>query len=829
MTLLIYSLRTALLHMRRGGQRMIVAVLCIAFGVMSVVSMTLLSDAIEAMMVVTPQELIGADVTMNREVENSIFPDALAGLQALRQQGHINQMTLIAFTSSLVYRTPDSGELHFPYNGMGIDPSNYPLLGTFTIGEPASMGAGTLLQKPGDVLITSDLAAEDDLRVGDPLLLSDLAVGAVVEGRIRGIVTETPNHQGSKVYYAMDTARLLAGSEYPENTAVVTAPDPQALIDTVKSQGWDAYSAVKLAETDEQVQQMFEMSLKGAGILGMLVGGIGIANTMQVLMQRRRREVAVLKSIGYRQGELQLLFAVEALLLGVLGSLVGAGLGVAISYGLVGLFSRITTLLISWTFTPLPLLTGVLVGVVTTLSFSMFAIIVTSQVSPLALLRSEALQTSRIPRLQSAGIALLCGLPFVAVTSLIMGSLLKGIGVLLVALAGLTGLGIFLGGLIWLVTRLLPLRAWPLVRMAQNSLRRRGLGLVFAMIALFVGVVSLAMGLVVTTSAQRAMDERLIDFEGDNLTIITPAAQEAALRQAIAADPRISHATTGYQTNVRAVRDPDNPQNTFLPVLIGRDEPGDYAIGGAEWGSKPGGVYIYLSNLDDLPASGEIEITLIDGSVRRLPVVGTYSVEFQSARPIPTLGILMPNALSLEIAAPDTLQTSLTVPASQVKQAATDLGAALPGVTVINLPAYAARFTQAYRNLFVFAVAMASLAILAGILLVANSVSLAMLDRRYEIGVLKAVGYARRQVLFTLVVEYSLVALIATGAGLLVGQIFLTVIAMMNDLAGSLLVMSPIAAGAILLSGVVLTLLTVLAVTWRPVQVSPVIVLNDRN
>jgi putative ABC transport system permease protein len=189
----------------------------------------------------------------------------------------------------------------------------------------------------------------------------------------------------------------------------------------------------------------------------------------------------------------------------------------------------------------------------------------------------------------------------------------------------------------------------------------------------------------------------------------------------------------------------------------------------------------------------------------------------------------MPNALSLEIAAPDTLQTSLTVPASQVKQAATDLGAALPGVTVINLPAYAARFTQAYRNLFVFAVAMASLAILAGILLVANSVSLAMLDRRYEIGVLKAVGYARRQVLFTLVVEYSLVALIATGAGLLVVQIFLTVIAMMNDLAGSLLVMSPIAAGAILLSGVVLTLLTVLAVTWRPVQVSPVIVLNDRN
>jgi hypothetical protein len=58
---------------------------------------------------------------------------------------------------------------------------------------------------------------------------------------------------------------------------------------------------------------------------------------------------------------------------------------------------------------------------------------------------------------------------------------------------------------------------------------------------------------------------------------------------------------------------------------------------------------------------------------------------------------------------------------------------------VVNLVAHAARFALAYRNLFNLAVSMAGLALLAGVLLMANSVSLAVLDRRYDIGVLKAI------------------------------------------------------------------------------------------
>ena len=97
----------------------------------------------------------------------------------------------------------------------------------------------------------------------------------------------------------------------------------------------------------------------------------------------------------------------------------------------------------------------------------------------------------------------------------------------------------------------------------------------------------------------------------------------------------------------------------------------------------------------------------------------------------------------------------------------------------------------AYRNLFILALAMSGLALLAGALLVANTVSLAMLDRRFEIGVLKAIGYTRAHLLAALSVEYGLVAAIATGAALVGVRLMLWVLGRANPLSARILVLTP--------------------------------------
>ena len=92
---------------------------------------------------------------------------------------------------------------------MGVDPAKYPLAGNLTIAEPKNTALAQLLANAGDVIITKDLASSEKLSVGDTLQLSDLDYGISINAVIRGIASDTPNHQGSKVYFSHQTAQEL--------------------------------------------------------------------------------------------------------------------------------------------------------------------------------------------------------------------------------------------------------------------------------------------------------------------------------------------------------------------------------------------------------------------------------------------------------------------------------------------------------------------------------------------------------------------------------------------------------------------------------------------
>jgi putative ABC transport system permease protein len=826
MNLIAYFFRLTRNNLRRGGQRVFVALLCIIFGVMSLTAMGMLAGSIEKTLILDPRQVLGGDLSLGRAQEEYLLPEHIEQLDALQTAGKVETYTTLAYTSNLMYHKPASGEVRFTGSGLGIDPNKYPIAGSLTIGEPGNVGISTLLQRSGDLIITRDIAREENFHVGDTLIIADQRSGAPVEGLIRGIAYDTPNHQGSKIYYSMQTAQLLAGNHPPANTALVNTNQIGPLVPELEKSGWNVSSAPAMAAGHSQSEDLILMCIKGAGILGLLVAGIGIANTMQVLLKRRQREVAIWKSLGYQETQLVVLFALEALLLGLVGSLAGAGLGVLVSSELVELFRRTSNLLFTWAFSPLPMLTSIMVGTLTTIVFAMWAIISASQAKPMALLRNEAVDVKHIPWLKAAALVVCLAVPLTALTTLVMGSLLGGIGVLLFALAGLIFLGGFFALIIWAATRFLPLRSLPLARLAQQSLRQRGLTLVFAMIALFAGILTMTFGIVVTEGSRREMSLRNIEVNGYNLNVIAPASQEARVRQEVEklAPDQIG---LGYTASVKAIRLAGEPVS-MQPVLVGRSDPFDYQLKGAAWGSQPTGVYVYQA-ASEAKVGSKIEVEFWDGSRRAYPVVGTYDLDWSPGHLYPQSGLLLSADLYTQTVKPDSVTFFVRVPTSRLPKVTDDLGKSLPDATVVNLLAYATRYIQVYKNLFVLAVSMAALALLAGILLVANSVSLAMLDRRYEIGILKTLGYTRRHILVTLGVEYSMIALIASAAALLVVRGFLFVVGLNNPLAASVLQLSLPLAAIILICGAGLIWMTVLAVTWRPTQVSPGFVLNERG
>jgi putative ABC transport system permease protein len=826
MIALYHFLRLAIHNLRRGGQRILVALLCIAFGVMALVAMNMLAKSIQTAVDMPPAQLIGGDISMGRQAEDHIRSEDIAQLESLRQSGQISRYTLIAFnSSSIMFHTAGTGEMHFAGTGMGVEPLKYPLAGSLAIGEPGSVGLPTLLQRIGDVVVTRDIAERYNLKVGDPIVLADLRVGVPVAGTLRGIAYDTPNHQGEKIYYSIETARKLANGLPVVNTVILNAPHPESLRAKLEQGGW---SVDWMAGREEnRTSNLWMIGLRGAGILGLLVGGIGIANTMQVLLRRRQREIAIWKTLGYHPGDLHLIFMLEAGLLGLAGSLLGAGLGVLVSTGLLELFLRTSTMLYQWTFSPIPPLLGLLVGTLTTLVFAAWAIVMTGQARPAALLRDERIDVQGLPGCQSILLGLFLAVPFVALASLVMESLAAGIGVLISILIGIAVLGGFFSALLWVCTRFFSLRGFPLAGMAFNNLNRHRITLVFAMIALFVGVLSMSLGLAVTQTSQRRISSGSVESQGYNLEVLSTAGQEQVIQQAIQAqDPE--KVGVGYRTALEGLSVAGEPLTAMDPVLVGRSDPGeDYLISGAEWGSRPDGVYAYQGA--NLKEGSQVEVAFRDGTTRIFQVVGSCDINHRSMTLYPPTGLLMPAEAFKGVAAPDSLNYFVQVSPDRVSRAATALGAALPGATVVDLVAYAARFMQSYKNLYILAIAMAGLALLAGFLLVANSVSLAMLDRRYEIGILKAVGYSRRHILSIFAVEYGLVGLLATGAGVLLIQGLLALIAIANHLAVSVILLDLPALTWILFCGVGLTLLTIFSVAWTPTRLSPAAVLNERN
>lgn len=71
----------------------------------------------------------------------------------------------------------------------------------------------------------------------------------------------------------------------------------------------------------------------GLGAVALLVGGVGVANTMVISVLERRQEIGLRRAIGATKGAIRLQFLTESLLLSALGGAAGAALGAAATFG----------------------------------------------------------------------------------------------------------------------------------------------------------------------------------------------------------------------------------------------------------------------------------------------------------------------------------------------------------------------------------------------------------------------------------------------------------------------------------------------------------------
>lgn len=110
-----------------------------------------------------------------------------------------------------------------------------------------------------------------------------------------------------------------------------------------KERGKEDFSVQTVQQIKDLVQRaigIVQAFLAGIAAISLLVGGIGVMNTMYTAVLERTREIGVMKAVGARNSQVMILFLIESGLMGLVGGAIGIIIGLGVSNGAIVLAKR---------------------------------------------------------------------------------------------------------------------------------------------------------------------------------------------------------------------------------------------------------------------------------------------------------------------------------------------------------------------------------------------------------------------------------------------------------------------------------------------------------
>jgi putative ABC transport system permease protein len=233
----------------------------------------------------------------------------------------------------IVYTThlPGKGE---PGLLKGVDPEQWPQVDRSEY-EGASTAQTMAGLSAGGVVVGRGFADAEGLKVGDTLVLR--GAGGVIRAPVVA-TTDTFEASGNIVLMSLATLKDAYGIT-SDSTLAVTASsaDSRAALDrqvnALLDRRYPGDEAVSNAEVKQQyedaVNQQFSFFNAIVGI-AVIVGLLGIINTLSMAVIERTREIGVLRALGGSRWRIRRTMLMESLLISVAGSLVGLALGLLV-------------------------------------------------------------------------------------------------------------------------------------------------------------------------------------------------------------------------------------------------------------------------------------------------------------------------------------------------------------------------------------------------------------------------------------------------------------------------------------------------------------------
>ena len=378
---------------RRNRSRLLLFISSIILGIAALVAIYSLGDNLRKEIDEQAASLIGADLELSAGKPYSAQTKKLIDSLGDRRSEERRFSSMVYFPKNGGTRLIEVRALggEFPYYG-GLDT------------EPVA--AGKAFRNNKQALVDQSLMLQFDAKVGDSIKVGNLhfqiagtlmgapgqtginaAVAPAVYIPIQYLPQTGLEQKGSRINY-----RYYMKYDRPVNMTVVVDKIKDRLrleginYDTIETQKEDT------ARSFKDLTQFLSL----VGFIALLLGCIGVASAIHIYVREKINTIAVLRCLGAKAKQAFLIYLIQILSIGLLGSIIGAVLGTVIQQFLPVVLKEFLPLKISTSISWPAVLQGIVLGVIIALLFALLPLVSIRKISPLNTLRISFQSTSLV-------------------------------------------------------------------------------------------------------------------------------------------------------------------------------------------------------------------------------------------------------------------------------------------------------------------------------------------------------------------------------------------------------------------------------------------------
>lgn len=538
-----------------------------------------------------------------------------------------------------------------------------------------------------------------------------------------------------------------------------------------------------IEETGSQLQEAIGFItnfLLVFAIISLVVGSYLIVNTFSILLAQRSRELALFRALGASRRQVRRSVLIEALVVGLVGSVLGVGVGLGLAQVLKALFATFGLDLSGQGLVvePSTYLAAFAVGVPVTMLAAYFPARRSGKIAPIQALSDQiALPQATLTRRVIGGTALFLGgsaLAWLGLFGDIENYPLVYLGVgLLFILLGVTAWAPMLARPFLILMQRIYRAVWGAVGnlAGQNGVRnpRRTAATASALMITLALATTMA---VISDSTKSSIDKLVADSYVGDYVVNSP------VRQAFS--PQIAD----QMRALNGVDRVDSLSTQFVP----EGKTGFLSIGTTDIADPA--TTLQLAQVDGTLAVGKGGALLSDGYAesRDLKVGDTLTIELPKGKKSWTVAgifttdnvlvesdVLVDRASYLAGGLPDdvsTLIVEVDSPSPPVYDALKRVVSDNPLVSVSSQSDLATQFREPIDQFVLMIYALLGLALIIGVLGIVNTLALSVIERTREVGLLRAIGLSRRQTRRMVRLEAVVISVLGALLGLAIGVPF---------------------------------------------------------